>query len=88
MRTATTHRRPGTSAPARTHPAPHVARCSQACSGLAAVIFALQHFQYGWIGILMVLVYGVVLGLLRVASGGLFLPIMAHMFINLISLAV
>ncbi|MEO1966021.1 type II CAAX endopeptidase family protein [Hyphomonas sp.] len=57
-------------------------------SGLAAVIFALQHFQYGWIGILMVLVYGVVLGLLRVASGGLFLPIMAHMFINLISLAV
>jgi membrane protease YdiL (CAAX protease family) len=39
-------------------------------SGLAAVIFALQHFQYGWIGILMVLVYGLVLGLLRVASGG------------------
>ena len=57
-------------------------------SGLAAVIFALQHIQYGWIGIAMVLVYGVVLGLLRVASGGLFLPIMAHMFINLISLTV
>jgi membrane protease YdiL (CAAX protease family) len=32
--------------------------------------------------------YGLVLGLLRVASGGLFLPIMAHLFINLISLAV
>lgn len=52
----------------------------------AAVIFALQHVQYGWIGILMVLVYGVILGLLRVASGGLFLPVMAHLFINLISL--
>ena len=52
----------------------------------AAVIFAVQHIQYGWIGILMVLVYGIVLGLLRVASGGLFLPVMAHLFINLISL--
>ncbi|WP_273052984.1 MULTISPECIES: CPBP family intramembrane glutamic endopeptidase [Hyphomonas] len=55
-------------------------------AGLSAVIFALQHIQYGWIGILVVLVYGVMLGLLRVASGGLFLPIMAHFFINLISL--
>jgi len=52
----------------------------------AAVIFALQHIQYGWIGIVMVMVYGIVLGLLRVASGGLFLPVMAHLFINLISL--
>jgi membrane protease YdiL (CAAX protease family) len=57
-------------------------------AGLSAVIFALQHIQYGWIGILMVLVYGVMLGLLRVASGGLFLPIITHMFINLISLSV
>ncbi|WP_273417527.1 CPBP family intramembrane glutamic endopeptidase, partial [Hyphomonas adhaerens] len=38
-------------------------------AGLSAVIFALQHIQYGWIGILVVLVYGVMLGLLRVASG-------------------
>ncbi len=55
-------------------------------AGLSALIFALQHIQYGWIGILVVMVYGVMLGLLRVASGGLFLPIMAHLFINLISL--
>lgn len=57
-------------------------------ASLAALIFALQHIQYGWIGMLMVAIYGVLLGLLRVASGGLFLPIMAHMFINLISLSV
>jgi membrane protease YdiL (CAAX protease family) len=55
-------------------------------AGLSAAIFAIQHIQYGWIGILMVMMYGMVLGLLRVASGGLFLPIMAHLFINLISL--
>lgn len=55
-------------------------------AGLSAAVFALQHIQYGWIGIVIVLGYGVVLGLLRVASGGLFLPIMAHFFINLISL--
>ena len=55
-------------------------------AGLSAVIFAIQHIQYGWIGILVVMMYGMVLGVLRVASGGLFLPIMAHLFINLISL--
>lgn len=55
-------------------------------AALSAAVFALQHIQYGWIGILMVMVFGVMLGLLRVASGGLFLPIMAHLFINLISL--
>lgn len=55
-------------------------------AGLSAAIFAVQHIQYGWIGILVVMMYGFVLGLLRVASGGLFLPVMAHLFINLISL--
>jgi membrane protease YdiL (CAAX protease family) len=57
-------------------------------AGLSALIFAVQHIQYGWIGIAMVLVYGFVLGMLRVASGGLFAPIMAHLFINLISISV
>ena len=53
--------------------------------GLSALIFALQHIQYGWIGIAMVMVYGLVLGLLRVATGGLFAPILAHLSINLVS---
>ena len=49
--------------------------------------------RYDWVDaakgisiILVVMMYGFVLGLLRVASGGLFLPVMAHLFINLISL--
>lgn len=56
-------------------------------AGLAALIFALQHIQYGWIGIVSVGLYGFVFGLLRIASGGLFAPVVAHLLINLISIA-
>ncbi|MEZ6010537.1 MAG: type II CAAX endopeptidase family protein [Hyphomonas sp.] len=54
-----------------------------AAAGLSAAIFAVQHIQYGWIGMLSVAVYGFTFGLLRVACGGLFAPVVAHILINL-----
>jgi membrane protease YdiL (CAAX protease family) len=53
-----------------------------AASAVAALLFAIQHIQYGWIGILGVAIAGFGLGLLRVAGGGLFAPVIAHMVAN------
>ena len=55
-------------------------------AGVAAAIFALQHIQYGWIGMVTVMIVGMALGLLRVAGGGLLAPILAHMIQNALSL--
>ena len=49
---------------------------------LTSAVFAAQHIQYGWIGMLVVFVYGGVFGLVRIASGGLAMPMLAHGIVN------
>jgi len=56
-----------------------------AATGLSALIFSVQHFQYGWIGIVTVFMFAMMFGFLRVATGGLFSPILAHVICNAVS---
>tara|TARA_R110000765_G_scaffold174493_3_gene279081 strand:- start:1148 stop:1783 length:636 start_codon:yes stop_codon:yes gene_type:complete len=56
-----------------------------AATGLSALIFSVQHFQYGWIGIVTVFMFAMLFGVLRVATGGLYAPILAHVICNAVS---
>jgi membrane protease YdiL (CAAX protease family) len=53
-----------------------------AAIAMSAAVFAAQHIQYGWIGMVTVGIYGLALGALRIAGGGLFAPVLAHILIN------
>ncbi|MEZ5999078.1 MAG: type II CAAX endopeptidase family protein [Hyphomonas sp.] len=54
---------------------------------LSSLVFTVQHFQYGWIGLVSVFIYGAAFGILRVGGGGLAAPIAAHVLFNLLSVA-
>lgn len=51
---------------------------------LVAALFAVMHYQYYVWGQLSVFVFGVLMGYLRVASGGIAAPILAHAAANLL----
>lgn len=55
--------------------------------GASAAVFALLHPHYG-LYIPLILLYGAILGWARVRSGGLVAPILLHMSINALSVAV
>lgn len=48
-----------------------------------AVIFAATHLQYGWSGLVYILVLGVILAVVRWKTGGVYAPIAIHMLLNL-----
>jgi membrane protease YdiL (CAAX protease family) len=50
---------------------------------LIALIWALMHIQYDWVGILQVFAIGLLLGWIRWATGSTTLTIAMHMLINL-----
>ena len=50
---------------------------------LIALVWALMHIQYDWIGILQVFAIGLLLGWIRWATGSTILTIAMHMVINL-----
>ncbi|MEL6257670.1 MAG: CPBP family intramembrane glutamic endopeptidase [Pseudomonadota bacterium] len=52
-----------------------------------AAIFALQHTHLTWAGMTPIFVFGLFLGWLRAASGGIAAPILAHMVANAAAMA-
>jgi uncharacterized protein len=49
---------------------------------LIALIWAMMHIQYDWIGIAQIFALGLLLGWFRWASGSTTLPILMHILIN------
>jgi uncharacterized protein len=48
-----------------------------------AVLFALPHVQYDWVGVLQIFVIGLFLGWMRWRSGSLLLTFLLHALFNL-----
>ena len=55
---------------------------------LTSLVFALTHTQYILFGQVLIFVAGCVFGLLRVMSGGILIPILAHSLTNLVIILV
>ncbi|WP_186455645.1 CPBP family intramembrane glutamic endopeptidase [Nitrospirillum pindoramense] len=53
---------------------------------LAGVVFGVMHLYQGWIGVLGTMVTGALLSILYLASGGLLVPILLHIAIDLYAL--
>lgn len=53
-----------------------------AAIALTAAIFAFTHQQYAVLGLFAIFIGGFILGLLRVATGGLFAPTLCHALVN------
>lgn len=49
---------------------------------VTSAVFAAGHDQYTPIGLVVIFIAGMIFGLLRVATGGLFAPMLSHAAVN------
>ncbi|MFC1942868.1 lysostaphin resistance A-like protein [Chloroflexota bacterium] len=54
--------------------------------GLTAAAWALLHIQYGIYEIVVIFIFGIVLGIFRLKTGSLWSPLIMHAFFNLIAM--
>ncbi len=50
-----------------------------------SVFWALVHVQYDWLGVLIILIGGMILGLARIKTQSIYVPIILHMVMNFVA---